>query len=89
MLSLQKNKQMKKYSDWFKVDLRIHTDQKYNEGFDRLKTLDFQKKDDIPYINFSDNHNCNKYPCNNKTDENHQFYCIKVNSRLSPFVLLL
>jgi hypothetical protein len=52
MLSLQKNKQMKKYSDWFKVDLHIHTDQKYDEGFDRLKTLDFQKKDDIPYINF-------------------------------------
>lgn len=51
--------------------------QKYNEGFDRLKTLDFQEKDDIPYINFSDNHNCNKYPCTNKNGENHQFYCIK------------
>ena len=51
--------------------------QKYNEGFDRLKTLDFQEKDDIPYIDFSDNHNCNKYPCTNKTGENHQFYCIK------------
>ena len=51
--------------------------QKYNEGFDRLKTLDFQEKDDIPYINFSDNHNCNKYPCTNKTGKDHQFYCIK------------
>ena len=51
--------------------------QKYNEGFDRLKTLDFQEKDDIPYINFSDNHNCNKYPCTNKNGENHEFYCIK------------
>ena len=51
--------------------------QKYNEGFDRLKTLDFKEKDDIPYIDFSDNHNCNKYPCTNKNGENHQFYCIK------------
>lgn len=51
--------------------------QKYNKGFDTLKTLDFQEKDDIPYINFSDNHNCNKYPCTNKNGENHQFYCIK------------
>lgn len=51
--------------------------QKYNEGFDRLKTLDFQEKDDVPYINFSDNHNCNKYPCTNKTGKDHQFYCIK------------
>lgn len=51
--------------------------QKYNEGFDLLKTYDFQKKDDIPYINFSDNHNCNKYPCTNKDGEDHAFYCIK------------
>lgn len=51
--------------------------QKYNEGFDRLKTLDFKERDDVPYINFSDNHNCNKYPCTNKNGENHQFYCIK------------
>lgn len=49
----------------------------YNEGFDKLKTLDFKEKDDIPYINFSDNHNCNKYPCTNKNGEDHQFYCIK------------
>ena len=51
--------------------------QTYNEGFDRLKTLDFQDKDDIPYINFSDNHNCNSYPCTNKNGDNHEFYCIK------------
>jgi ABC-type lipoprotein export system ATPase subunit len=51
--------------------------QRYNEGFDRIKTLDFKEKDDIPYINFSDNHNCSKYPCTNKDGDEHQFYCIK------------
>ncbi|MDI6034709.1 hypothetical protein QLS91_16640 [Flavobacterium sp. LB2P84] len=51
--------------------------QTYNEGFDRIKTLDFKDKDDIPYINFSDNHNCNSYPCTNKNGDNHEFYCIK------------
>jgi ABC-type lipoprotein export system ATPase subunit len=49
----------------------------YNEGFDRIKTLDFQEKDDIAYMNFSDNHNCNSYPCTNKSGDNHEFYCIK------------
>jgi hypothetical protein len=34
--------------------------QTYNDGFDKLKEYDFQKKGDIHYINFSDNHNCNK-----------------------------
>jgi len=51
--------------------------QTYNEGFDRIKTLDFQDKDDIAYINFSDNHNSNSYPCTNKSGNNHEFYCIK------------
>jgi hypothetical protein len=51
--------------------------QTYNEGFDKVKTLDFKQKNDVPYINFSDNHNCNKYPCTNKNGENHEFYCIK------------
>ena len=37
MLSLQKNKQMKKYSDWFKVDLHIHTD-----WSKKTKTNDYQ-----------------------------------------------
>ncbi|WP_435138375.1 PHP domain-containing protein [Formosa sp. A9] len=49
----------------------------YNQGFDRLKEYDFQAKDDIPYINFSDNHNSHKYPCTNKNGEDHEFYCIK------------
>jgi hypothetical protein len=51
--------------------------QTYNDGFDKLKEYDFQKKGDIPYINFSDNHNCNKYPCTNKDGDAHEFYCIK------------
>lgn len=50
---------------------------KYNEGFDLLKTYDFKDRDDIPYINFSDNHNCNNYPCTNKDGVDHEFYCIK------------
>jgi hypothetical protein len=51
--------------------------QTYNEGFDKLKEYDFQNRGDIPYINFSDNHNCNKYPCTNKDGDAHEFYCIK------------
>lgn len=53
------------------------TRQRYNDGFDLLKTYDFKAKDDIPYINFSDNHNCNRYPCTNKDGDDHEFYCIK------------
>ena len=49
----------------------------HNQGFDKIKTMDFQGKDDIPYINFSDNHNCNRYPCTNKDGDDHEFYCIK------------
>lgn len=49
----------------------------YNDGFDKLKEYDFQNREDIPYINFSDNHNCNNYPCTNKNGESHAFYCIK------------
>ena len=51
--------------------------QTYNDGFDKLKEYDFQNRGDIPYINFSDNHNCNKYPCTNKDGDVHEFYCIK------------
>jgi predicted ATPase len=51
--------------------------QTYNDGFDKLKEYDFQNRGDIPYINFSDNHNCNKYPCTNKDGDAHEFYCIK------------
>ena len=51
--------------------------QTYNDGFDKLKEYDFQNRGDIPYINFSDNHNCTKYPCTNKDGDVHEFYCIK------------
>ena len=49
----------------------------YNKEFDRLKFDEFTEKEDVPYINFSDNHNCNKYPCGHKDGEGHKFYCIK------------
>ena len=51
----------------------------YNKGFDDLCKPEFQNRNDIPYINFSDNHNCSKYPCINKGDEDeqHSFYYIK------------
>ena len=54
--------------------------QTYNDGFDKLKEYDFKNRGDIPYINFSDNHNCNKYPCTNKDGDSHEFYCIKGQS---------
>src|SRR5690606_31093343 len=53
------------------------TKQIYNQGFDKIKTLDFKQRDDIAYIDFSDNHNCHLYPCTNKNGDPHQFYCIK------------
>ena len=52
----------------------------YNEGFDTKLQSAFKSKDDMPYINFSDNHNISKYPfthvggANNKE---HEFYYIK------------
>ena len=50
----------------------------YNQGFDQLKKENFKDRDDIAYINFSDNHNIEKYPCIHKGDKgNHDFYYIK------------
>lgn len=53
--------------------------QKYNEGFDKLLYTAFQNKNDYAYIEFSDNHNIEKYPCTNKGDDNrrHIFYYVK------------
>jgi hypothetical protein len=54
--------------------------QEYNKGFDRVLTYDFQERNDIPYINCSDNHNIEEYPCTNKGGKNsntHQFYFVK------------
>lgn len=47
-----------------------------NAGFDKLKELDFQNKEDEAFINFSDNHNCNIYPTP-KSKNPHEFYCLK------------
>ncbi len=53
--------------------------QKYNEGFDKLLYTAFQNKNDYAYIEFSDNHNIEKYPCSNKGDDDkqHIFYYVK------------
>lgn len=53
--------------------------QKYNEGFDKLLYTAFQNKNDYAYIEFSDNHNIEKYPCANKGDDDRQhiFYYVK------------
>lgn len=53
--------------------------QKYNEGFDKLLYTAFQNKNDYAYIEFSDNHNIEKYPCTNKgeDDRQHIFYFVK------------
>jgi hypothetical protein len=50
----------------------------YNEGFDRILYEAFRNKDDYAYIEFSDNHNIENYPCTNKGGKgNHAFYYIK------------
>lgn len=56
------------------------TKRNYNQGFDRNLQESFRNKDDIPYINFSDNHNINLYPCTHKGENgNHEFYYVKGN----------
>ena len=51
----------------------------YNDGFDRLREKDFKGGDDIAYINFSDNHNIDQYPClhSGVSKGIHEFYCVK------------
>ena len=53
--------------------------QRYNEGFDTTLHEAFRNKNDNAYIEFSDNHNCEKYPCTGKGDDNnlHSFYYVK------------
>ncbi|MGB4655054.1 MAG: PHP domain-containing protein [Bacteroidales bacterium] len=53
---------------------------RYKEGFNRVLTESFRSKEDIPYINFSDNHNISEYPCTHKGGTNnkaHEFHYIK------------
>lgn len=50
----------------------------YNDGFDSLCSPGFQQREDIAYINFSDNHNCSSYPCVHMGQNGlHSFYFIK------------
>jgi len=51
--------------------------QRYNEGFDRLLVQAFRNKDDNAYVQFSDNHNAEGYPCTGKEGQPHQFYYLK------------
>ena len=50
----------------------------YNEHFDVRLTEAFRKKEDFAYLEFSDNHNIEKYPCRHMGDQgDHEFYYIK------------
>ncbi|MGL1931806.1 MAG: hypothetical protein OCC45_08605 [Desulfotalea sp.] len=50
----------------------------YNDNFDKVLYEAFRNKEDYAYIEFSDNHNINKYPCKHKGDiGDHKFYYIK------------
>lgn len=51
--------------------------QRYNDGFDKNIIEAFRNKDDNAYIQFSDNHNANKYPCTGKDGDDHEFYYLK------------
>ena len=52
--------------------------QVYNHNFDQVLYEAFRNKDDYAYIEFSDNHNIQKYPCVHKGDKgDHEFYYIK------------
>ena len=50
----------------------------YNHNFDKVIYDAFRNKNDYAYIEFSDNHNIQKYPCTHKGDKgDHEFYFIK------------
>ena len=49
----------------------------YNSGFDTMLSEDFQGKNDIAYINFSDNHCCDKYPKSHFGENDFSLYYIK------------
>ncbi|MBC2705139.1 hypothetical protein [Desulfobacula sp.] len=50
----------------------------YNDNFDKILHEAFREKDDYAYIEFSDNHNIERYPCAHKGDKgDHDFYYIK------------
>lgn len=50
----------------------------YQKGFDLLQADEFKNKKDIAYINFSDNHYIEQYPCRHMGEKgNHEFDYIK------------
>jgi len=50
----------------------------YQKGFDLLQNDSFRERKDIAYINFSDNHRIEQYPCKHMGDRgNHEFDYIK------------
>ncbi len=50
----------------------------YNQGFDNLLNESFKSKKDLAYIDFSDNHFIEKYPCIHMGDKgDHEFYYVK------------
>lgn len=51
------------------------TQQIYNAGFDRKKPTEQRARKDIAYINFSDNHNINQYPCKHKGITGDHVFC--------------
>lgn len=52
----------------------------YQKGFDLLQNDEFRNKKDIAYINFSDNHCTEQYPCRHMGEKgNHEFDYIKGN----------
>lgn len=51
---------------------------KFNEGFQKHLQNYFQAEHYVPYIDFSDNHYIEKYPCKGKDENNlHDFFYIK------------
>lgn len=53
--------------------------QKYNHGFNAVLRDEFKDKNDVAYIDFSDNHNISKYPCvhTGESEDNHTFFYVK------------
>lgn len=49
----------------------------YNSGFNDLLSEEFQNRKDIAYINFSDNHCCDKYPKSHFGENDFSLYFIK------------
>lgn len=49
----------------------------YNRGFDNLLSTEFTGRNDIAYINFSDNHCCDKYPKSHFGENDFSLYYIK------------